>query len=388
MEISRSKTIRRSSIALAIVACFTLAACSGPGTTEAPTKANDGNTGTDAPNADTKTADRDALIAQAQADGGLNLVWGESIEGGTAAFSNLEAGFKAYYDMPDFSISYTTGPSMPQMASTIAQEVQAGQEPTSDVFIGYATHYAALEAEGFDSFEKADWSWAENVTEDSIASTGVGVVTETSIPVISYSTRVTDPPTTLAELADARFEGKIGSTPYAANFDYLGSDPMWGAEAGLTFIEGLTKNVTALNRCHNPEALTIGQYDVFAFDCDQGSIVKAKDEGEPVDYLIPSDAEMVVFIYAGIPKTSSHKAAAQLWINYMLTREAQDILWDAARTDSSLIEGSNIRAMIDEAEADGSKFSYFPMDVVVTDSVMPGADYEQRVQDLLNQIAQ
>ena len=97
---------------------------------------------------------------------------------------------------------------------------------------------------------------------------------------------------------------------------------------------------------------------------------------------------MVVFIYAGIPKTSSHKAAAQLWINYMLTREAQDILWDVARTDSSLIEGSNIRAMIDEAESDGSKFSYFPMDVVVTDGVMPGADYEQRVQDLLNQIAQ
>lgn len=340
----------------------------------------------ESPSGEGTVLDRDALIELALEEGSLNLVWGESIEGGTAAFTSLAEGFKKYYDIEGFDVQYTTGPSMPQMASTISQEVQAGQEPTSDVFIGYATHYAALQEEGLDSFEKLDWSWAENVTPESIASTGEGVVTETSIPVISYSTRVGTPPESLEDLADARFAGKVGSTPYAANFDYLGSEPIWGADKALTFLEAFSENVTALNRCHNPEALVIGQYDVFAFDCDQGSIVRAKDAGEPVDYVIPSDAEMVVYIYAGVPKTSKHKAAAQLWINFMLTREAQDILWDVARSDSALIEGSNVQKMIEAAEADGSEFTHFPMDIVTTDGVMPGADYEQQVQDLLTSV--
>jgi len=95
---------------------------------------------------------------------------------------------------------------------------------------------------------------------------------------------------------------------------------------------------------------------------------------------------MVVYIYAGIPKTSPHKAAAQLWLNYMQTRHAQDILWETARNDSSLVEGSNTTALIDEAESDGTKFIHFPMDVVLREGVMPGNEFEQRMQEILNTV--
>lgn len=329
----------------------------------------------------------DALIEQAKADGGLTLTWGESIQGGTEASGPLADGFREFYDLPDFDIQYTTGPSMPQLGATIAQEVQAGQAPTSDIYIGYATHFAGLAEEGFDTFESFDWSWADQMPDGAVSEAGDAVVVGTSIPVISYNpAAVANPPSSLQDLTKPEYEGVIASTPYAANFDYLASDLVWGEEKTEEFLEAFTRNVSGLIRCHNPEALTTGQFDIFAFDCDQGSTLKHKDAGDSVDYVIPSDAEMVVYIYAGIPKTSPHKAAAQLWLNYMQTRHAQDILWETARNDSSLVEGSNTTALIDEAESDGTKFIHFPMDVVLREGVMPGNEFEQRMQEILNTV--
>jgi ABC-type Fe3+ transport system substrate-binding protein len=48
----------------------------------------------------------------------------------------------------------------------------------------------------------------------------------------------------------------------------------------------------------------------------------------------------------GIPKNAPHPNAARLWVNYVLSREAQALIYEREFSDSHLLEGSKMAAEV------------------------------------------
>jgi len=108
--------------------------------------------------------------------------------------------------------------------------------------------------------------------------------------------------------------------------------------------------------CNETERRLSGEFDVFAIDCSQKNALAAKAKGAPIGYRIPSDAPMILYVYAAVPRHAAHPNAAKLWVNYLVSREAQDILYEVDFRDSHLVPGSKTAQEIDHLRAEGVTF--------------------------------
>src|SRR5207237_451966 len=79
--------------------------------------------------------------------------------------------------------------------------------------------------------------------------------------------------------------------------------------------------------------------------------LRLKALGAPAGHVVPSDAALIPYWYLAVPKNAAHPNAAKLFINYALSREAQDVLYDLDYTDHHLVPGSRSAAAIRQAEA-------------------------------------
>src|SRR5262249_15928414 len=75
----------------------------------------------------------------------------------------------------------------------------------------------------------------------------------------------------------------------------------------------------------------------------QSDTFKAKAQGAPLEYVVPTDAPLLLYLYIGVPKTAPHPNAAKLWVNYLLSREAQDVLFESNFQDLHVLPGSKTR---------------------------------------------
>ena len=81
-----------------------------------------------------RTPSLETLLKAAQAEGPLNVIWGNSLGAAAGAKSFQDAINKTYG--VNIKVTYTPGPSMPRMASRLIQEFKAGREASTDLFIG------------------------------------------------------------------------------------------------------------------------------------------------------------------------------------------------------------------------------------------------------------
>jgi len=71
---------------------------------------------------------------------------------------------------------------------------------------------------------------------------------------------------------------------------------------------------------------------------------------------VPSDVHIIFYYALSIPKNAAHPNAAKLWANFMLSREAQDIIYESDGMDSHLVEGSKTLPFIQKYEKAGVGF--------------------------------
>src|SRR5579862_2445987 len=206
---------------ISTIAGLLLAGCGG-GATQRPLSSATPAASQTAANA-SAAPELQSLIDGARKEGQLNFVWGEGTEGGTNGIQKLAAGYNKQYGL-DVKVQFTPGSSMPEMGAKMIQEVQTNRPATSDLYIGYAVHLAA--AVQASALESVDWArWAPNLKDPSLVSgSGAAVTFETSLDGIGYNVqKLTGSlvPKTLQDLLNPALKGKLASTPYAANFDYL-----------------------------------------------------------------------------------------------------------------------------------------------------------------------
>jgi ABC-type Fe3+ transport system substrate-binding protein len=297
-----------------------------------------------------------ALVEAARREGRLTLVWSETALGGHRAAEQLGVGFNRYYGL-DLQIQFTPGPSMPEMATRLTQEYQAGRRASSDILVGTELHIASA----MDALEPVDWlEWAPNIQlPELVAPLGVAVQIASTTPNITYhSGRVTGAsiPQSLQDLLKPQYKGRVASTPYAALFDQLASNELWGEQRTLDYVTKLADQVSGLMRVGELERLLSGEFDLFAINSNDYEPRKLKAQGAPIDYVIPADAPLILYRYMGVPRHAEHPNAAKLWINYILSREAQNILYQAAFTDHHRLPGSRTADVIEKLQTTGVKF--------------------------------
>jgi len=300
-----------------------------------------------------------AVIDGARKEGQLNFVWGEGTQGGTKGIEQLAAGFNKAYGL-SLKVQFTPGPSMPDMGAKMIQEFQTNRPATSDLYVGYAVHMASAVQAGV--LEAVDWpSRAPNIKAPSLASgNGAVVPFETSLDGIGYNTQKltgSAVPKTLQDLLKPEYKGKLASTPYAANFDYLATDAFWGEQKTVDFITKFSAQLAGLIRCDEMSRLSTGEFQAMALLCSQSNVYQEKARGGPLDIVIPSDAPLLIPLYVGLPKNSAHPNAAKLWVNYLMTREGQDTLYQYDFEDAQQMAGSKTAQQLEGLKSAGVKLS-------------------------------
>jgi ABC-type Fe3+ transport system substrate-binding protein len=324
-----------------------------------------------------------AVIDAARREGQLTLVWSGIDD--PEAIRRLAEGFNRTYGLT-LNIQFTPGPAMPEMAGRIAQEYQAGRPASTDVFIGTEAHIPSLMQ--VDALEPVDWpAWAPNLRNpELLAPNGVAVEVATRTPGITYHTgKLTGDavPRTAEDLLKPLYKGRLASTTYAANFDRLASPELWGERRTVEYVTRLAEQVAGLIRCGETERLVSGEFDLLGLDCGGYDARRGQAQGAPLGHVIPADAPLLNYWYVAVPRHAPHPNAAKLWVNYLLGREAQDIIYSVHFVDHHLVPGSKTAEEVEKLQAQGVRFTEVDVDWVLRHDERENARLRNEFQRIL-----
>ena len=237
------------------------------------------------------------------------------------------------------------------------------------------------------AIEAIDWAnWAPNIRDPRLlAPGGMGVIFQSNTAGITYdSQRVSgeEVPRSLDDLLKPQYKGRLASTPYAAHFDKLATPEVWGEQRTLDYSRKLAEQIAGLIRCNESERLLSGEFDVLVLDCDQSNALGMKARGLPIDFAMMPEAPFVQHRYAAVPRTAAHPNAARLWIDYLLTREAQDVIYETTFADSSFVPGSKTAEILTRFQATGAKL------VRAGRRILPAPRHEEELRRVLAQVQQ
>jgi len=171
-----------------------------------------------------------------------------------------------------------------------------------------------------------------------------------------------DPPKRLVDYLDPKWKGKLASTPYAAGFDILAANDMWGPKKTIDFVRKLSSQVAGLIRCGDVERIATGEFAALVMDCISNTTLDWQERGAPVGYIIPSDAAQKRYYYVSIPKNASHPNAGALFAMYLDSKAGQDVMWKATHGDLDDLPGSHVAKTIADYEKKGVKFPEITID--------------------------
>lgn len=298
------------------------------------------------------------VIEGTKKEGQLKLMWGEGSLGGSRGAKMFQASMNKMFGT-NIVISFSPGASMPQLGSQIATEYAAGQSAASDVYIGADSYLGALVQRQI--FHSVDWPafLPQRITPDMAESKNTTLKVYSGLPGVPYNTRLVPGsalPKTLKDFLRPEWKGKIASTPYAVSLNILAADEMWGREKALDYVKQLSKQISGIIRCNETERVVSGEFLALIMDCSGADTFELKEKGAPVDLMIPTDGAMIRYRYLAIPKNAEHPNTAKLFTTYMMTGEAQKLLWEFSKQDLHLFPESNIGRKVRLLEKQGVKF--------------------------------
>src|SRR5262245_10576829 len=338
-------------LAMALVACAPGAspapAAGGPSTAPTPSASPGAAPATN--------GELQGLVAAARQEGQLTFLWSGRLFGGEEGLRRITEGMNRRYGLTT-TIQYTPGVTSVELTRRLIAEHQAGRPNATDIFsTPVADTVTLIRAE---ALEPVDWlSWAPSIQDPNLfGERGMAVESNSYLPGITYSSsRVTGAavPRTMDDLLEPRYRGRIASTPPATPFNYLGAPEVWGAQRMLDYVTRFSDQVAGLIGCSDKERLIIGEFDLFAIDCSNSETMRLHAQGQPIDFVLPSDLPVLGTRYVSIPRRAPHPATAKLWIDYLLSREGQDLLYEVDNVDNVRIPGSNIARDVAALQAGG-----------------------------------
>ncbi|MGH7090012.1 MAG: ABC transporter substrate-binding protein [Stellaceae bacterium] len=298
-----------------------------------------------------------ALVAAAKKESALTLQWGEGTFGGSAGAPLFEKGLNAMFGT-NIHITFTPGASMPQVGNEIAMRQAAGQPSPTDVYVGYADVLSRLAPRK--PFTRHDWAklLPGRITPNIVDENGTLLKVVTALPGIAYNAQLApDKPKLLTDLLKPEWKGKIAATPYAANYDVLAANDMWGPARAIDFARKISAQVSGLMRCNEGERLATGEFLAFAITCSGTDFFDIIRKGAPVVQVPPDDFPVLGYFYIGVPKNAPHPNAGALYAVFCMTEAGQKLIHQTWDTDLDLFPETTMHKRVAELEhARGRKF--------------------------------
>jgi ABC-type Fe3+ transport system substrate-binding protein len=286
------------------------------------------------------------LAAAANKEGSLTLSWSGSTFGGIQGAARYQAAINKTFGT-NLRINFLPGPDMARIANQLATEFTAQQRAHVDVLLGASPQLTPVVK--LDFFQKVDWKslLPGRVTDEMIELDGRIVRIVTGLSGATYNSKLAPmKPTRLVDFLRPEWKGKIASTPYAAGYDVLSADDVWGKDRTLKFVRELTGQITGLIRCGEAERIATGEYLALVMDCTGQDALQWQEKGAPLAQMMPLDAAQKRYYYFAIPKNAQHPNAAKLYAAFMLTEEGQKLAYATWKTDLHLFPGSRMGRMV------------------------------------------
>jgi iron(III) transport system substrate-binding protein len=284
----------------------------------------------------------------------LNVSWGGNSLGGHEAISRYEALFNRMYGT-NIKINLTPGPSEPDMAAKITQELAAGQKASSDVYLGGEANIAILLKQ--EVLEAHDYTrLSPRIASDIVALDRVAVEVYSSIPAIVYNSELVPTaqvPKTLEDVLDPRWKGRIASPPYGSPLDRVALRPEWGAERMKAFAARLAEHAGGMIRSSEESRIVSGEFLMFVMGNTHGAR-EVQRKGAPIGHAIPPDGAVAGFGHLGVPRNSARPNLGKLFINVVASEEGQRVLWDTYAADHHKLPGSGSAPAVAELQSKGS----------------------------------
>jgi iron(III) transport system substrate-binding protein len=308
-----------------------------------------------------QAASIEELAKAAQKEGALNFI--DTAEFADPSFTNvLEDGIKKKYGVT-LRINGTAGPNMSQMVSRLALERQANQKPSTD-FIRLSTRQRARLIGGGVT-EPVDWrAYDPSIKPEEITKDGSGLIVAARNVDIVYNTDRVRPdlvPKTIDELADPKYKGMIGTTPYGTGWGEIGL--LYGQDYALTLAKKIAPNIAGYTGSSSFEPVITGQLPIFAFSTNGDLALDFKEKGAPLEVTTPFLAYLMGSV--NMLKGSANPNAARLLTIFLRTPEGQHILRTLRNEDSPFIESSVAYKAVQEAKAANKRILLYTEDDVL-----------------------
>ena len=316
-----------------------------------------------------------AFASAAKSELELTLSWAPGFLDAGQEGKRLTDGFNKQYGMKLGITSKPTGLSLKESAAKVIDEYRRGAKASTDVVLATEAEMSEMSRAG--ALVSEPWqTWVVGISNlRMVAAGGVGLQIQTRTPGITYnSTRLTGSavPKSLADLLKPQYKGRIATTTSTSLFERLALDEVWGPDRTVSYVRALAGQLGGTINCGDEDRIAKGDFDVLVFDCGSARTSQMKAKGTLIGWTEPTDAAFLGYLYMGVPKNAVHPNAAKLFINYMLTREAQDIMYESEFADLHVLPGSKTFADVDRATKSGVKFYELTTEVVESEANRTG----------------
>ncbi len=307
------------------------------------------------------------LIAAANDKGEreLNLSWGQQSFGGARGAKLFQDLFNRMYDM-NIKVNFTPAPRMSKMVAQVTQEVAAGQAVSTDILLGTEIHFGRLLKK--DVLENYDFTrLSPRITKKFVPSISIGVEVATFVSGVVYNTNLVsaaEAPRKLEDVLQAKWKGKIASTPFAAQLYNIAFVSTWSPEKMKAFVGKLSPYVAGLIRCGELSRIASGEFTMMVMGCGSYAVRQQRAKGAPLGHVILEDGATVSFFYWGLPRNSAYPNLAKLFINMAMSEAGQRVVYESYDTDHYLMPGSQSVAELKGLKAKGVEMLEIDADFV------------------------
>ena len=303
------------------------------------------------------------VIEAAKKEGKLELTWGASILGGHGGVTEIGAAMNAMFGTK-IAMRFTPGPALPEVLNAVIISQGAGRASPTDAVIGTNQHAAEAHTRGVSV--PVNWTalLPGRILPESVEAGGAAIRVFTTLPggIIYNTERAPFKPTRLTDLLKPEWKGKIASTPYAASWELITANDVWGAERALDFARQLSKQLAGLMRCNELDRVATGEFLAFAMDCTGRDWLEMQRKGAPVAHVVPEDFPAQRFYYLNIVKNAANPNAAKLFTVFLHTPQGQKLIWKWSDTDLHTYAESPLRREIAAYEKRGLKFRQYTVE--------------------------
>ncbi len=302
------------------------------------------------------------LIAAAGREGTVNLSWSQSTLGGSQGAAMIEDAMNKAFGTR-IHLNFAPGPDMARIGNQLATEYQAKQKGHVDIFLGAAAQVAPLVP--LEVFEPVDWPkyLPSRITPAITEVNGQFIRIVTGLSGVTYNSRLAPmKPTRMEDFLRPEWKGKIASTPYAAGYDVLVADDVWGKQKTADYVRRISTQISGLIRCGEAERIATGEYLALVMDCTGQDALVWQEKGAPMAQMMPLDAAQQRYYYFGIPKNAQHPNAAKLFTVFMMTDEGQRLAYKTWKADLHTLPGSDIGKKIAQYRSQNVKFKEVTID--------------------------